>query len=413
MKVFVIGSGGREHAIAKALYEDKNVKEVISLPGNPGTELIGRNINIDINNLKEIKAISKAEEPDLVVIGPEIPLSIGMADLLRYEGFKVFGPNMNGARIETDKSLTKNILFEMGIPTAKYEEVDNINSLKTSLNKFSSPYVIKASGLAGGKGVYILDSIEKAKKIGEKLLSGELFGESGKKIIVEEFLTGREASFFFVTDGKKSFPLLASKDYKKAYDGDKGGNTGGMGAIASVENDLIEKVEDSIMLPLLEYLSWKNIRYEGVVFIGCMIVNNIPFVLEFNCRFGDPETQAIFPLINEGFFHLLYSTASSSLENTISFKDKKSMSVVIASENYPNKPNTGNIISGVEKINSSDMALYYAGVKKTETGLINSGGRVFALNCIGDHWSSIKEKLYSNIDNINFTGSWYRKDIGL
>ncbi len=414
MKVAVIGSGGREHALAALLIEDREVNEIFSLPGNPGTGKLGTNIKIEINNVDEVRKSVKEICPDLVIIGPEQPISEGLADYLRRDGFIVFGPDAEGAKIESDKIFAKTIMQETGIPTAKWFEISNAEIFKNSLEKIHSPYVLKASGLAGGKGVFIVDDKEAAIEKAEEMLKGEILKGAGNKFVLEEYIRGVEASFFYITDGRKYIQMIPARDYKKVGEGDIGPNTGGMGAIAPVRISMNSTVEEKILLPLMDYLKWKKINYRGVIYIGVIIDQGEVKVLEFNCRFGDPETQVILPLVQEGLFNSLYSAASGSLERSLTFKtDIKTTGVVIASRNYPMKPETGFNIEGVENITNPDLSLFYSGTEFRNEKLINTGGRVFTLVGKGETFQKSRELVYSNIDSISFEGVWYRKDIGM
>ncbi|MGC9365458.1 MAG: phosphoribosylamine--glycine ligase [bacterium] len=419
MIIAVVGSGGREYALARYLGDEHQSNQIYVLPGNPGTDLIAENIQVDVNDLDSTAAAIQNINPDLIVVGPENPLAEGITDRLSYEGFKVFGPTAQGARIESDKLWAKQIMMETDIPTSKWLPVDKLENLSPVIESFELPVVIKASGLAGGKGVFIVKDKESAEKIGKSLLEEKKLGSAGKQIVIEECLVGSEASFFFITDGRNYQWLCPAQDYKRALDNDQGPNTGGMGAVAPVKTELIYEVEQRIVLPLLDYLRYKKIEYRGVIYIGTMIVDGHPKVLEFNCRFGDPETQVILPLVAEGLTTSLLSAAAGKLEPSLKFKTipdsdeiMKSLGVVIASEGYPHKAETGFEITGVDELKKSDLIVHYAGVKKQQDHIINGGGRVFTVTGIGNNFKSIRENLYTNINRIKFKGAWYRKDIG-
>ncbi|MBN1620785.1 phosphoribosylamine--glycine ligase [candidate division WOR-3 bacterium] len=410
-KAAVIGSGAREHAIAKALSKDRDVSEIYCLPGNPGTEEFCVNIQCDIKKTREITSALASVKPHLVVIGPEDPLAEGVADDLRRKEYTVFGPGKKGAELESDKSFAKKAMNEAGIPTPKWFRVNSMDNLEKSLDEMNPPYVVKASGLAQGKGVYICKDRKEALSVGKEMLAGDILRGAGKKIVLEEFIQGFEVSFFFATDGKYFFHFPPAHDYKKAYDGDTGPNTGGMGSFSWAGSCFLNEAGKKIAEPLLEYMKSQKIDYRGVIFAGAIISEGKMSVLEFNCRFGDPETQSSLTLVEEGFYNLLYSCARGNAENSLSFSPEKAVSVVIASQGYPEKPVTGVPITLDEKICGKDISLYYAGVDKNDNGLFTAGGRVFTLTGTAPTLSEAKKLSYGAISKIKFKGSWYRKDI--
>ncbi|MBN1149890.1 phosphoribosylamine--glycine ligase [candidate division WOR-3 bacterium] len=411
-KVAVIGKGAREHALAESLLEDENVSDVYCLPGNPGTEKNCRNVEVDTGDNPKILDAVKAITPELVVVGPEDPLSSGISDLLRAHGFVVFGPGAKGASIESDKSFAKKIMTQTGIPTAKWNKVASIEKLYRALDEIKPPYVLKASGLAQGKGVFICRDGKEAAGIGQEMLSGKLLGEAGKKIVVEEFLEGFELSFFFATDGLNIVWLPTAHDHKKAFEGDRGPNTGGMGSLSPVGETLTRTVEDYIALPLLDYFKTENIQYRGLVFIGAIVSMGKVYVLEFNCRFGDPETQSILAQIEGGFFDLLYSCARGKAESALQISDDKSVSVVIASKGYPLKYEKGKTISFARQPLSRNASVFYAGVERQGRSLVTSGGRVFTVSGVGKSFETARKKAYEDAEKIKFDGAWMRMDIG-
>ncbi len=410
-KAAVIGSGAREHAIAKALSKDKDVSEIYCLPGNPGTEEFCINIQCDIKKSCEISSALDSVKPHLVIIGPEDPLAEGAADDLRRKEYTVFGPGRKGTELESDKSFAKKTMNEAGIPTPKWFNVKSAKDLEKSLDEMNPPYVVKASGLAQGKGVYICQERKEALSVGKEMLAGDILRGAGKKIVLEEFIQGFEVSFFFATDGKNYFHFPPAHDYKKAYDGDTGPNTGGMGSFSPAGSSLLNEAGKKIAEPLLEYMKSHRIDYRGVVFAGTIISKGKMSVLEFNCRFGDPESQSSLSLVEGGFYNLLYSCARGDAEDSLSFSPEKAVSVVIASKGYPENPVKGVPIKLDEKIFRKNISLYYAGVEKNENNLFTAGGRVFTLTGTAPTLNEAKNLAYGATSKIKFEGSWFRKDI--
>ena len=419
MNVLVIGSGGREHALAWAISKSKNPGKLFVAPGNPGTSKIATNVQIDTNNHKEVSEFCKKENIDLVVIGPEKPLVEGLADVLRADGVNVFGPSSNAARIEGDKSFAKDLMKENGIPTASFSVFtkEEENELLDYLQKTEYPVVLKASGLAAGKGVVIAKNFSEAKETVVKMFRENIFGEAGNKIVIEEFLVGEEASVFAITDGEDYFLLPPSQDHKRIFDGDEGPNTGGMGAYAPapvVTNGMLKIIETEIIQPTLKALKKKTGGFNGCLYAGLMITQEGPKVVEFNCRFGDPETQAVLPLIEGDFLELLYSTAKGKInKNSVKIADKTAVCVVAASQGYPGAYEKGFEITGIEEAEKSGAIVFQAGTKIENGKIVTNGGRVLGVTAVveGNDLSACKIKSYDALSKINFNGIYYRKDI--
>lgn len=388
------------------------MSSVFCLPGNPGTEKSCINVASDIKDFNSILSAAALVNPDLIIVGPEDPLAEGVSDFLRNSGYCVFGPGKKGAGIESDKSFAKRIMKETGIPTAKWYEVTSEYELEKCLNEMKPPYVVKASGLAQGKGVFICREYSEALSAGKEMISGKILGDAGKKLVVEEFIQGFEVSYFFATDGEKSVCLPPAHDYKKAFDGDNGPNTGGMGSVSPVGSFYEEKAKQSIAEPLLDYLRNSGIEYRGLIFAGAIISQENIYVLEFNCRFGDPETQSSLGIVEEGLFEMLYSCARGSAENSLSVSGKKAVSVVLASRGYPENPETGNKIRGLEDVLPRESSVFFAGVQKRDNGLFTSGGRVFTVRGKGETVADAKNIAYCQAEKIGFDGKWMRNDIG-
>ncbi|RJP61850.1 MAG: phosphoribosylamine--glycine ligase [Ignavibacteriales bacterium] len=418
MNVLLVGSGGREHALAIKLSQSPLLEKLYIAPGNPGTEKLGINLSIKTND--DIVNFCISDKIDLVVVGPEVPLVEGIADKLRAHNIPVFGPNADAAMIEGDKSFSKWLMEKYNIPTAGYkafskDEYDSsINYLKTH----SYPVVIKASGLAAGKGVSICNTFEEAKHIIEDNFNNLIFGHASEKVVVEEFMNGEEASVFAITDGENFVCLPAAQDHKRIGDNDTGKNTGGMGAYAPapiVTDSLLKKVEYKIIKPTLKGLASEGKKFVGCLYCGLMIENGEPKVVEFNCRFGDPETQVVLPLLEGDFLKLLYSAANGNLDrDAVKFINGSSVCVVAASKGYPDKFEKGFEITGLNNFdNDSEIIIYHSGTKSDGNKILSNGGRVLGVTSVikENNLKLCKQKAYEAINNIFFENIYYRRDI--
>ena len=399
MKVCVVGSGGREHALANVL---ERTAEVVVTPGNPG---------IPFSTAKPVKEI----EADLFVIGPEQPLVEGLADELRKQGKLVFGPNADGAKLEGSKSWMKEILIEAGVPTARHGVFTEKEPALDFLQNLSDLYVIKTDGLAAGKGVLVTSDLTEAKNAVSEYLSGEAFGIAGKRIVIEEGLTGPEVSLLAVCDGKTAVPLAPAQDFKRLKDQNEGPNTGGMGAYSPVpflEENLVERIMDIAVIPTLETLKRKGIDYRGVLYCGLMITPEGPKVLEYNARFGDPETQVVLPRLETDLAELLVGAASGSLNSVPIFSNEAAVAVVCASELYPENPRTGDLIDGLSQVQEmKGIDIFFSGVRKTSDGLVTDGGRVLTVTGMGATLEQARKLTYEAVSQISWTGMQKREDI--
>jgi len=418
MNVAVIGSGGREHAIAYKLKESKQLDDLYIIPGNPGTELLGNNVDLDSSNHKVVIEFCKKQEIDLVIIGPEIPLVDGLADSLRDNGINVFGPNKNAAMIEGDKSFSKDLMKKYNIPTADYKVFtkNDFNATINYLDEINYPTVIKASGLAAGKGVAICESKKVAEEYINQCFNESLFGNSGETLVIEEFLEGEETSIFAITDGDDFVLLPASQDHKRRFDGDKGPNTGGMGAYAPaplVTEEILNQISEQVIIPTLEAMKNEGRKYNGCLYAGLMIKDGEPSVVEFNCRFGDPETQVVLPILEGDFLELINSSAKGSInKDAISTSNKSAVGVVAASEGYPGSYSKGMSISGIEEAENENVIVFHAGTKIENNILKTNGGRVLTVTSISENnILSAKKSAYNSISKIHFEGIVYRNDI--
>lgn len=415
MKVLVIGSGGREHALCWKIAQSSKVDKIYCAPGNGGTHLIAENVDIKANDIDGLLDFAIRSNIDLTVVGPEEPLVLGIVDRFQEKGLKIFGPDKSCARLEGSKSYAKMFMEKYNIPTAKYKSYDNYKEASLGLEEFDYPLVIKADGLCLGKGVEIVNTKEEAIKVLEDILENKKFGKEGNKVVIEEYLDGTEASLLsFVTDNK-IIPMESAKDYKKAYDRDQGPNTGGVGAF-SPSPLFTDTLKSRIKEEILDRIQWglqeEGLNYNGILYVGLMIVKGNPKVLEFNVRFGDPETEVLIPRLESDIVDLFQKTMDSTLVGSdILWKKESSLTVVLTSEGYPFKYEKGFEIEGYDSLDES-IILFHNGTRFHGKRLLTDGGRVLSVTALGDTLDKAREKVYSNIDSISFKGMVYRKDIG-
>jgi phosphoribosylamine--glycine ligase len=421
MNVVLIGSGGREHALALALSKSKKLSQLFILPGNPGTKPLGKIVELNVSDYQSILEFCLSQKIDLVVIGPEQPLVDGLSDLLRKNDIAVFGPSKEAARIEGEKSFAKDLMNENNIPTAQYK-IFQLNQKKDLLNYLleqNYPIVIKADGIAAGKGVVIPDNLETATITIRNFFDNSIFGPAGEKVVIEEFLTGQEVSLFIMTDGDEYVLLPAAQDHKRIGDGDTGKNTGGMGAYAPapiLTPEILDEVKSKIVEPILEALKKKGAKYNGCLYCGLILTEEGPKVIEFNCRFGDPETQVVLPLLEGDLLELFYSVAVGNIKkDAVNYNGGSAVCVVAASEGYPDAYEKGKIITGIENAISHfpDSIIYHAGTKEKEGALLTNGGRVLGVTSVlkNNDLKKCKQIAYETLTYINFNGIYYRTDI--
>ena len=419
MNLLILGSGGREHALAWKLSQSKKVDSIFIAPGNAGTTVSGTNIDIDPGNFADVKRAVVENNIDMVIVGPEAPLVGGIHDFFTADAFlknvPLIGPDKSAARLEGSKDFAKDFLTRYRIPTAPYRSFDSatIGEVPLFLKTLDPPYVIKADGLAAGKGVLIIESISEAEREVESILNGK-FGSAGNKVVIEQFLRGIELSVFIITDGISYKLLPEAKDYKRAGEGDTGLNTGGMGAVSPVpfaDTAFMEKVIERVIDPTVKGLSTDGIVYRGFIFFGLINVNGEPYVIEYNARLGDPESEVIIPRIKSDLFELIEGVAQGNLdERTIEFDDRSVSTVMAVSGGYPGEYSKGMLVSGLENIRGS--VVFHAGTRNRDGNVVTSGGRVLAVTSWG---KSIKEALdisYRSLTSVSFEGIYYRKDIG-
>ena len=416
MKVLIIGSGGREHAIAYKLSQSKKVTEIHAIPGNPGIAELGTCHKGNVEDLEYILKFVEEYNIDLTVVGPEVPLCLGLVDLLESHGHIAFGPTKRAATLEGSKVFSKDFMKRHNIPTAISKEVDNYSDACEALSEFSYPVVIKADGLAAGKGVVICDDEVTAKETLEDFLVNGALSGAGKSVVIEEFLVGFECSLLCFTDGKTIIPMVSAKDHKQIYDENKGPNTGGMGTISPtpfMPEGMDEVLNEEILVPFMNGLKKDNLDFRGVIFIGLMINNGHAKVLEFNVRFGDPETQVIMLRLESDLYDIMYATATKTLDQVkIEWNDKVAGCVVLASGGYPGSYEKGKVITGLDNI-SDDIIVFHAGTKNENNQIVTNGGRVLNVCALGNSLDEVRDKIYQEIEVINFEGKYCRKDIGL
>jgi phosphoribosylamine--glycine ligase len=419
MNILIIGSGGREHAFGWKLKQSKKVKNLFFAPGNAGTSQIGTNLNASVSDFQKLKNLALENNIDLMLIGPEVPLVEGLHDFFANDAglskVLVVGPKKEGAQLEGSKDFAKDFMMRHNIPTAKYLTVTNQNLEEgfDFLQKLKAPYVLKADGLAAGKGVLIIESLEETKNSLKEMLAGQ-FGVASHKVVIEEFLSGIEVSVFAITDGRSYKILPEAKDYKRIGERDTGLNTGGMGAISPVpfaDSVFMEKVEKQIIQPTISGLQKENIEYNGFIFFGLISVNKEPFVIEYNVRMGDPETEAVMLRIKSDFVDLLEGAATGTLENkSVEIDERSAAAVMLVSGGYPGSYENGKVITGFENVKNS--IVFHAGTKTENNNIVTAGGRVIAVSSYGTDMKNALETSYANAKIILFDKKYYRKDLG-
>tara|TARA_B100000029_G_scaffold486311_1_gene540529 strand:- start:6895 stop:8175 length:1281 start_codon:yes stop_codon:yes gene_type:complete len=418
-RVLIIGSGGREHAFAWKISKSEKVDKIFVAPGNGGTENENKTINIDIppNDTASLIKFSKSKNIDLVVIGPEDPLVNGITDEFNKEGINCFGPTAEAAKLEGSKGYSKMFMKKYNIPTADFSTFDDVDAAKNYAKDQTYPLVIKADGLAAGKGVLIVEDYESASKIIAEFMDDKKFGEAGKKIVIEEFLTGQELSFIVMVNGNEILSLATSQDHKTIGDGDKGLNTGGMGAyspVPFVNKELNEKILNQVIKPTVKGLKNEDVYYRGFLYAGLMIDENLePKVLEYNCRFGDPETQPIMMRLDSDLFELIDNCFKDGINNyPIQWNSKVALGVIMSSKGYPESYESGFEISGLGNLNTNHLKIFHSGTKMENEKILTNGGRVLCVTALGDDIHKSKKLAYSAVDKITWKGKYFRKDIG-
>ena len=413
MKVLVIGNGGREHALVWRIARGGH--EVIAAPGNPGIELLARCIPIGVGELEKLVDIARAERVDLVVVGPEAPLVAGLADRLRAANVPTFGPNADGARLEGSKAFSKQFFARHGIPTARFRIVSTVADADAAIDELGGKVVVKADGLAAGKGVVVASDVAEAKAAAREMLEARRFGDAGATVIVEERIVGREVSVLALTDGKRLEVLPAVEDHKTIFDGDKGPNTGGMGTVspAWTNADLLDRITKEILQPTVRGLAADGIDYRGVLYAGVMVdAAGAPYLLEYNCRFGDPETQPIMARMVGDLGAVLAGAARGEMPvGKLAWDARVAVCVVVAAAGYPGAVRTGDPIGGLEHV-GDDVVVFHAGTTRKDGHLVTTGGRVLGVTALGVSVQQARERAYAVVDAVELDGKQFRRDIG-
>ena len=413
----LVGGGGREHALAWKLAQSPGLGRMVAAPGNPGIAAHARCVPIKDTAIDQIVALAQQERPDLVVVGPETPLALGLADRLRAAGLAVFGGSAAAARLESSKAFAKDLMARHRIPTARFGTFRDAAAAGRYCRELGAPLVVKADGLAAGKGVVVCGSLEEADRAVARCLEARAFGDSGLTVVIEEFLVGEEASFFALSDGTGVLPLVAAQDHKTVQDGDRGPNTGGMGAYSPapvMDAGMQERVMREIVRPTIAAMAEEGAPYTGVLFVGLMITREGPKVIEYNCRFGDPECQALLPRLEDDLLALLLATATGKgLPTALAFSPQSSVCVVMTSAGYPGAHETGRAITGVEAAAGlPGVNVFHAGTALAAGALVTAGGRVLGVQALGADVAAAIRTAYAAVERIRFDGAHYRRDIG-
>lgn len=416
MKILIIGSGGREHAIAWKLSNESNVKEIYCAPGNAGISDVAKCLNINETDTDSLVKFAKENKIDLTIVGPEVPLVNGIVDEFEKENLRIFGPNKKCSQLEGSKAFCKDFMIRHNIPTAKYKEYTDLEKAISEIDSFGYPVVIKADGLAAGKGVVISENKEDAISTLKDMMEDKKFGNAGEKIVVEEFLKGIETSILAFVDNDTIVPMVSAKDHKKVFNKEMGPNTGGMGTFSPSEiytNELSEEIMVNVLQKTLDGFKKDNLNYKGILFVGLMITNEGAKVLEYNVRFGDPETQSVLFRLESNLSEIMDSIIDNNLKNIdIKYSEEEAVCVMLTSGGYPESYEKGKIITGLDKLDD-DIVVFHSGTKLVGGNLVTNGGRVIGITTKAKTVKNAAEKVYENIKRINFEGMHYRTDIGI
>lgn len=416
MKVLVVGKGGREHAICWKLSQSRGIKKIYAAPGNAGISYIGECVDIQVDDLKGLADFAQKNKVDLTVVGPEMPLTIGIVDEFESRGLKIFGPSQEASLIEGSKAFAKEFMKKYHIPTASFKIFSKHFDVLDFVKSAGYPLVIKADGLAAGKGAVVCNDVDEACRAVEKIMVQKVFGAAGMKLVVEEYLEGEEVTVMAFTDGKNIVPMVSSQDHKRIYNGDRGPNTGGMGAYAPtnvISSMIMKTIYEEILEPTIRGLAAEDRTYKGVLYFGLMLSKKDVKVLEYNCRFGDPETQVVLPLLESDLAEIFINITEGYLNiDKIKWTDKYAVSVVLASKGYPGKYETNKVIKGLEKVTENGGIVFHAGTRRDDGKIISNGGRVLNVTALGGSIKEAIKNVYELVDMIEFENKYFRHDIG-
>ena len=417
MNIFVIGGGGREHALVWKIAQSPLVEKIYCAPGNPGIAGLAECVPVAADDIEGLFAFAKEQGVDLTVVGPEVPLTLGIVDRFRAAGLDIFGPTKAAARLEGSKSFSKDLMVKYGIPTAAYRTFTDRDAAVAYIREQGAPIVVKADGLAAGKGVVVAANVEQAVEAVDEIMVGGIFGAAGSQVVIEEFMAGEEASFFAFTDGRNVLPLASAQDHKRIFDNDEGPNTGGMGAYSPapvVTEDLHRLIVETIVRPTIDGMAREGYPYSGILYVGLMIADGKPRVVEYNARFGDPEAQPLLVRMKSDIVPVLQACARGELEQTsLEWHDKSAVCVVMASGGYPGPFEKGFPIGGLdEAAKIEDLVVFHAGTAEKDGRIVNSGGRVLGVTALGDTVADAVERAYRGAVVIDWQGAQFRRDIG-
>lgn len=418
MRILLIGGGGREHALAWKLAQSDKVEKIFAAPGNPGIAMLKKCscIDLKLDDLEKVADYAEEESIDLTVVGPEATLVAGIADVFKRRGLPVFGPSKAAAQLEGSKAFSKELMAKYNIPTAFFKICEDMETAKAYVKEKGAPIVVKADGLAAGKGVVVAMTEEEALEAIEEMMGDHKFGNAGARVVLEEYMEGEEASLLAFTDGKTVVPMLAAQDHKRIFDNDQGPNTGGMGtyAPAPVMTDILRlKATERILKPVVAAMAKEGTPYQGCLYAGLMIKDDVIKVVEFNCRFGDPETQVVLPLLESDLAEIMLACATGTLDQAdVAWSDKAAVCVVMASGGYPESYETGKVITGLAEADAQEnTVVFHAGTKNAAGSIVTAGGRVLGVTAVDDNIRAARDCAYAAVENIKFDGAFYRKDI--
>ncbi len=414
MKVLVVGGGGREHAIVWKLSKSPKIKQIYCAPGNPGIAELAKCVSISVSEIEKLADFAKNEQIDFTFVGPEEPLSKGIVNYFKQQGLAIFGPTKEAALIEGSKAFAKDLMMKYHIPTAKYAAFTNYDEALAYVRREGAPIVIKADGLAAGKGVVVAKKLDEAEEALNSMMKEVTFGSAGARVVVEEFLEGEEMTLLAFVNGTTVKPMVPAQDHKSVYDGDKGPNTGGMGTYAPlphIDSLMVERFVQEIVQPTVRGMALEGCPFEGILYTGLMLTKEGPKVIEYNARFGDPETQVVLPLLETDLLDILMASISSELENLeVKWKNKSAVCVIMSSAGYPGPYQKGQVINGLDQV-SYPTIVFHAGTSEQEGEILTNGGRVLGITAIGDTLKEARKLAYQSVEKISFTGAHYRTDI--